>query len=76
MLRMDLMFFAKKVIIVFDFQHPKENHLVSVLVCLRQRVTSGSLNLVITSQRTSTLLSTADEVDDHLPCLRSIWTHT
>ena len=53
---MDLMgFFEKKIIIVFDFQHPKENILSQLTVYLRVKETIVSLNQVIISLITFTL---------------------
>tara|TARA_Y100000004_G_C8926784_1_gene417989 strand:+ start:673 stop:1302 length:630 start_codon:yes stop_codon:yes gene_type:complete len=66
---MDLMgFFAKKVIIVFDFQHPKENHLVSVPGLPKAE---GEFRFFEPgnhfSENVYVAKCTADEVDDHLP---------
>ena len=53
---MDLMKFSpKKIIIVFDFQHPTENYLFSVDGLLHMKVTIDSLNQVIISQKIFTL---------------------
>ena len=59
----------KKIIIVFDFQHPKENYLFSVDgLPKHEEVTIGSLSQEIISQRTYLHSDTVllHEVNDHL----------
>jgi hypothetical protein len=74
---MDLMgFFDKKVIIVFDFQHPVENHLFSHPDSTKGRWNFQiSLNQAIISLRMYSLRKcTMNEVNNYLDDLQEIFT--
>ena len=73
---MDLMgFFDKKVIIVFDFQHPVENYLFSVEGLPKSK---GDYRFFEPgnhfSENVYIAKCTMDEVDDHLEMFKTYWT--
>ena len=73
---MDLMgFFDKKVIVVFDFQHPKENHLFGIEGLPKGK---GDVRFFEPGNHFSENIyiayCTADEVDDHLEMFKKYLT--